>query len=324
MRVITNELSERKVSSEERKNDLLTIFSTPFTYRSEQEKRIISVPEAKTLNEYQVIFARAGSDAIKLLVNYQKAQLAKKGIHWNCFVIEYGQKLIDELNRLLNIPLEIGASYRVHLLVQQISHFTNIDIKVTRHPSGNLLSIALFDAANSWQYKLALLPALKSAKDNNSSIQHLYFTEADIQKDELTCPIISYLLAKNIRNIPDFHQLLARVNPNDGLINWQVLPNALLKQVQSFTFVDSLGDKKHLACNKKNEPLLAYLMRHQGFYANLQPDKRRNFAALDSYQKNAERLHQFISAIPADEVAAMIDSGVTLKPAENTAKLNCK
>lgn len=317
MRVFTNGLEEHNGSNEARKKDLLDIFSAPFTYDTEQEKRILNVPEAKTLVAYQAIFTRAGGDSIRLLVNYHKAKLAQKGISWNCFVVEYGQKLIDELNRLLNIKLELGESYREHLLVQQMSHFTNIDIKVTRGSSGNTLSLALFDAASSWQYTLGLLPALKNAKVANLRIQHLYFTEEAIQKDDLTCPIISYLLAKNMSKIADFHEQLAKINPNDGLIKWQDLPNLLLKQVQSFTFVDSLGDKKNLACNKKNESLLNYLFRHHGFYSNLQPEKRRNFAAIDSYRKNAERLRQLISSVPADKVVAMIETGINLSADEN-------
>lgn len=311
-------------SNEARKSDLLNILSAPFTYITEQEKRILNVPDAVNLNSYQMVFARAGVDSIKLLINYHKAKLAQKGISWNCVVVEYGQRFIDELNRLLNIKLELGASYRVHLLVQLMSHFSNMDIKVTREATGNKLSIAIFDAAMSWHYRLALLPALKQAKEENPCIQHFYFTEEAIQKDELTCPIISYLLAKNINNIADFHELLANINPTDGQIKWQNLPNLLLKQAQSFTFIDSLGDKKHLACNKKQESLLVYLDRHHGFYSNFQSDKRRNFAAIDSYLKNAKRLREIISSVPADKVVEMIESGITLSPHENSDALRVK
>lgn len=311
-------------SNETRKNDLLSILSAPFAYITEQEKRILNVPDAATLNSYQMVFARAGADSMKLLINYHKAKLAQKGISWNCVVIEYGRKINDELNRLLNMKLELGASYRIHLLVQQMSHFSNMDIKITSEASGNKMSIALLDAATSWQYKLGLLPAFIQAKDTNPCIQHFYYTDEAIQKDDLTCPIISYLLAKNINKIADFHEVLAKSNPNDGPIKWQNLPNSLLKQAQSFTFVDSLGDKKHLACNKKQESLLVYVNRHHGFYSNFQSDKRRNFAAIDSYIKNAKRLREIISSVPADKVVEMIESGITLSPHENSDALRVK
>ncbi len=38
--------------NDERKKDLLDLFSAPFTYCSEQEKRILNVPGAKTLSYY--------------------------------------------------------------------------------------------------------------------------------------------------------------------------------------------------------------------------------------------------------------------------------
>ncbi len=126
---------------------------------------------------------------------------------------------------MLNIQLELGASYRIQLLLQQLSHFTNIDIKVTWESSGNVLSFALFDAANNSLYKHRLLPTFKEAKVNNACIQDLNYTEEVIQYGELTCPIISFLLAKNLSKIVDLHEMLVKNNPNDGPIRWQNLPN---------------------------------------------------------------------------------------------------
>ncbi len=124
--------------------------------------------------------------------------------------------------------------------------------------------------------------------------------------------------------IVDLYEIRVKNNPNDGPIRWQDLTNLLLKQVQSFTFVDSLGDKKNLACNKKSESLLVYLNRHHGFYTNFQPEKRRNFAAIDSFKKNAERLRQLIISVPADKVVEMIDNGVTLSANEDQSTLALK
>lgn len=304
--------SETETQQNTIKEKLIKFFSPQFIFfERKNNKRFFINASPQLRDSYSKELADCGNEAMKLLVAYKQAKLAVTGSVWNCEVVFY-EDLSKHLNDLLMVDLESSNTYQKHFIIQAMSHFINLDVEVKTTATGNVLSIIVFDAAKAWQYQLALLPSLIKAKEKHTSISNLYFTNDDIQKDEVSCAIMAFSIAKQIRKIENFHQLIREISDAHGEILWMNMPNSFLKYAQSFSFLQSLNDKKMLPCNKKDQKLIDYAISHKGFFSNAKPKKARNFASLDAYKKYSEKLLKLIKSLSEEELQQIIDGKKTI------------
>lgn len=301
--------------NQEPRNNLIKLFSLPFHFTQDGNKRYLQTNPEKTCAENQQLVSQWSADAMKLLVAFKKDELKKQGKTWNCSVLLFSE-LSALLNNLLDLPLKPGEIYRHQvILICRIftgEHYTNLDIEIKSSDKGNRISIAAFDAAKAMTFVQAVIPTLKDLKSNYHFVDSIFYTDEAIQNDSKTCSIFAFDIAKQLAKQPKLYDLLREIADPQGKVLWSDLPVSFLKKAQSTTFIESINQKG--PCNAKGESALSYLHRHSGLFTG-SPSKMCNLAIIDFYQKYSTKIMPMIESMSDSELNEVITDKKTFSTA---------
>lgn len=217
----------------ELRNDMLAILNYAEKLRSANR----DTEQYTSLHtDYIDKLSSAGLAIVKLMIAYKKSKESSKENDQR--VISYSD-LGTLFTELLNDRLEIGKTKRVQVIMQNFSHFNNLEIQITGTPTGNRMNVAILDAADSIVYQ-AVKESLFNAKEKFSFIDKIFWTSEAIQYDEITCFMFAIKLLSASSKEKNFHQFLSKIAAPSGEVRWSDFPAQFLKLCQSKSLLDKL------------------------------------------------------------------------------------